>query len=736
MSSYNKCIYISIGFLVFGFGLFLFSTLTMKAIIADGAMSRAQLKEENSDLWAYLPGKSKVQIFKEHYFYNVENLEEIFYSNQRPKATEKGPYLVREYNEFINRTYSKDDSTVYFKYWKYHNISEEDQKKEEDLITTINLPSLAYWYQAKNASPSKIALKALYTVYQTLISDFYYGAIQQGVQTFYNNSTIFFDLFENNTYFDDNFKNLLAYDNNYGVYGNNNAFFIKAVMTHPSPDSKFLMDYWGLAEVEMEYFKNVFDLIKDLELNSDTQVDLAVKQWLDLSVIDGESIASRNKTSKGYPEYGAFLKFVLKTGKSSLNYEQARALFFDFNDVGRNPRIDDSSSLINKVNLEKIFQFKNEKDAIKFIDTQMKISNLTESELIYKYVLYANGELTFRYSAGGTKGIGALSDILSQALFKIFNTMGNDLFYGMLSNQLFKEYFSLQSCNDALNKIKLPSKFIIDSICSDDNLITDKFENMKIWINGILYQDPKFLKVLNNTQNGKLNEYDILELTQRNSNIVKFFENYVDTIFREYDISGNYLANNLMNLASYQWVYSKLTNSDYNVNSADSVIGWNPSHYKKAPEYSEYCKQFGYEINIDYQSIKEVANFDNMFSSKWIADAFINYYKNDSSSPFYSKQFINYLRYIFLNEVLNIFTTRPVKELLWGYEDDLLKYSKNKNYFLGGDPTISTTFSLLNNKSTPPDDDNVWSMDTGVLNYTKTRDYKTMSGYKNSSIVY
>ena len=156
---------------------------------------------------------------------------------------------------------------------------------------------------------------------------------------------------------------------------------------------------------------------------------------------------------------------------------------------------------------------------------------------------------------------------------------------------------------------------------------------------------------MNNTQNGKLNEYDILQLTQRNSNIVKFFENYVDKIFREYDISGNYLANNLMNLASYQWVYSKLTNSDYNVNSADSVIGWNPSHYKKAPEYSEYCKRFGHEINIDYQSIKEVANFDNMFSSKWVADAFINYYKNDSSSPFYSKQFINYLRYIFLNEV-------------------------------------------------------------------------------------
>jgi hypothetical protein len=736
MSSYNKYIYISVGVLIFGFALLLFSGLIMKGLIADQAITTAQLKEETSDLWAYLPGKSKVQLYKELFFYNVDNLEEIFYSNKKGKATEKGPYWVNEYDEYINRTYSENNSTVHFKFWRYHNTSEENIKKEEDLIRTINLPSLGFWYQAKNASPSQVGLKALYTIYQSLMSDFYYGAIQQAVQTIYNNSTSFLLRFESDFYFHDSFKNEIAYDTNYGVYGRNNAFFIKAVLTHPSTDSKFLMDFWGLTEVEMGYFKKIFLKARNTAFNGDTNVDIAAKQWLDLSVNKGNSIASLNITAPGYVEYGAFLKFVLNTGKSSLTYDQAKSLFFDFNDINRNPRINDSASLINKVNLEKIFRFKDQESAISFIDSQMKINNITESELIYKYIVYASSELAFRYSVGGTKGIGTLSDILSQALYQLLNTMGNDMFNGVLSNKLFVEYFSTMSCNEALDKIKLPSAFDVNSICAYENLITTKFENMKFWIDGILYGDKEFKNSLNITQKGNLNDYDFLELTKDNSTIVNHFDSYVKKIFEDYGIKGNYKAKNLMNLAAYQWVYSNVTKSSENYIAADSVIGWNPSHYKKAPEFSEFCKAFGYENNIDFESFKAVANFDNLFSSKWISISFINYYKNDTSSPFYSKQFISYLRYVFLNEVLNLFTSRSVKDLLWGYEDDLLKTVRETNYFLGGDPTVSSKFSLLNNQTYPPEDGTEWSMYTGMGDYTKLRTFISMFGYNDSTTVY
>ena len=735
MSSYNKYIYIAVGVLIFGVALLLFSGLIMKGLIQDEAINSAQLKEETSDLWAYLPGKSKVQLFKKHFFYNVENLDDIFYSNKKVNVTEMGPYWVNEYDEYMNRTYSQNNSIVSFKYWKYHNTSQENLNKEEELITTVNLPSLGFWYQAKNAAPSQVALKALYTIYQSLMSDFYFGAIQQAVQTIYTNSTSFLVRFESDLYFPDSFKSEIAYDTNYGVYGNNNAFFIKAVLTHPSTDSKFLMDYWGFTEVEMGYFKKIFLKAKATAFSDDSKVDLAAKQWLDLSVNKGNSIASLNVTAPGYVEYGAFLKFVLNTGKSSLTYDQAKVLFFNFNDIDRNPKIDDSASLINKVNLEKFFKFTDQESAISFIDNQMKINNKTESELIYKYVVYASSELAFRYSVGGTKGIGALSDILSQSLFQLFDNIGNDMFYGVLSNKLFVEYFSTMSCNEALNKLKLPSVYDVDSICAYENLITIKFDNMKYWIDGILYGDKEFQKHLNMTQKGKLNEYDIIELTNINSTIVLHFDSFAKKIFEDYGIKGNFKAKNLMNLAVYQWVYSNVTKSSENYVATDSVIGWNPTHYKKAPEFSEFCKAFGYDNNIDYDTMKSIASFDNLFSSKWIADSFINYYKNDTSSPFYSKQFISYLRYVLINEVLNLFSTRSVKELLWGYEDELLDTVKNTNYFLGGDPTVSTFFSLMNNQTNPPEDGSEWKMYTGVGDYTKTRNFKSMFGHNDSNIV-
>jgi hypothetical protein len=135
--------------------------------------------------------------------------------------------------------------------------------------------------------------------------------------------------------------------------------------------------------------------------------------------------------------------------------------------------------------------------------------------------------------------------------------------------------------------------------------------------------------------------------------------------------------------------------------------------------------------------MKKLTNFDNIYSSKWISDVFINYYKNSSTdNPFSQKPFINYLRFIFIHEVLGLFTTKMVKELIWGWDDDLLKLVKSTNYFKGGDPTVDSFFSIGNNRTSIPDDEYMWTMYTGSKDKKLTRQYKSVPGNNQSIITY
>lgn len=73
--------------------------------------------------------------------------------------------------------------------------------------------SLGVWYQAKTITRDKIALKALYTIYQGLTNDLYYRATMQAVQQGLNET-----VFNQYKYFSkEKVKNLL-YDSDYGLY--------------------------------------------------------------------------------------------------------------------------------------------------------------------------------------------------------------------------------------------------------------------------------------------------------------------------------------------------------------------------------------------------------------------------------------------------------------------------------------------------------------------------------------
>lgn len=745
----KKFIYIYSVFILIGIGIIGFS-IWMSFIIHDQAREGALMTEETNGLWGYIPGQANVSIFKIHSFFNLQDLDNVFFQNSKLVAEEMGPYTVQEYDEMINRTYSQDNSSVNFKMWRYHhNPTKDEDLKQKENITTINLPSLGVWYQAKNASPSQIALKGLYTIYKSLTSDFFYGAIQTAIQRLPPvNSTDYLSIFPD-IYFSEEFKKKMTYDKDFGLFGNNNAFFVKAVLTHPSSDSKFLMDFYNLQDVEMKYLKTYFNNAKLTALKNDSNIELGTKQWLDLSINSGDSISKLNSTAQGfYLEYGAYLKFILgKESRSNLTYDQAKKLFFEFNDPDdENYKSgiykDDSACLINKKNLDIILDPEiSEQKAIDYINNNLFIQNLDESKNIYGYLKYIVDEVAIGKFRGGNGATAAISDFLSQAIYQIFNSIGWDCYLGILQRNLYFNVFiqNNSTCFESLERISLPKKFDINLICSNPQLDTKKFENIKTWMNGILYKENLLKNLLNNTFNNSITEYDYISLINENSNILKTFVQYVDEIFTQYNIKGNYKAMDLTPIAISQFILGNATQSADTLQS-DSVKEWNQDHYKVQPEFVNFLKKFNYsKPNITVDQMLNIANFDNLYNSRWISDRFIEYYNSNISisnkSPFASREFIQYLRYVMVYEVLNIFTTKKAYDFLWGYEDELLKQVKETNYFLGGDPTVVTKFSFLNNMTEIPEDWDIWSMYTGKGDYKLTRAFKTVAGYNQSYIM-
>ena len=56
------------------------------------------------------------------------------------------------------------------------------------------------------------------------------------------------------------------------------------------------------------------------------------------------------------------------------------------------------------------------------------------------------------------------------------------------------------------------------------------------------------------------------------------------------------------------------------------------------------------------------------------------------------------------------------------------------NYYLGGDPTVDTLFTLLK-PTKVVDPGNFWTYYTGTDDYLKTRSFKSIFGYPESKVV-
>lgn len=143
MAKSFKCKFITLGtFWFISMLILLFSTIFLVLIMQGQATSQAVLSKDNEDLWAYIPGRSKVEIFQKLLFYSLENPSKILFSNNNENFTvdEKGPFSAKEYTEMLNIKYNETSESVGYNLYRYLNSTDKDYENQRSTILDILNP--------------------------------------------------------------------------------------------------------------------------------------------------------------------------------------------------------------------------------------------------------------------------------------------------------------------------------------------------------------------------------------------------------------------------------------------------------------------------------------------------------------------------------------------------------------------------------------------------------------------
>lgn len=141
MGKYNKLFISSIVVTIIGVLILIFSLFIFGALISSQAKSSAILAKDNVDLWGQVPGKSKVTIYRDQYFYVISNMADVILGKSKPVAKEIGPFRHTEAQNFTNPVFESNDTVVKYNLYKSYGKANDSVNDLNTNISILNLVS-------------------------------------------------------------------------------------------------------------------------------------------------------------------------------------------------------------------------------------------------------------------------------------------------------------------------------------------------------------------------------------------------------------------------------------------------------------------------------------------------------------------------------------------------------------------------------------------------------------------
>jgi len=649
----KPCCYLSCGLLgsLLTIGclfLAIFSLVWLEPILKEKAAEGALLLPESYQQWGQVPGSLDVNLTRRYTFFNFTNPFEVFFFNETPKFVQTTSHLYREYQNLSDPKYSsKDlDGSAMIVDFNFQLYNLPLAASPDDLVTTINLGALGFWYSAQRLPDYQIANYALNALVRSLEDDvpttLQAAAIQ--VECLSNTTKAqAVTIFSSAGIDDTDQQDLIWSDPVHGLgQRNTTGLWVHAIAGGPTSGAgKILGDYFYLTSQQLSGLLGTNSKLHSCVLGINTTVQngyqcptnpdgpycgpyfLITTQWCSQNitqspaggVIDSKpSVTFFNTTVSGYPEIAYFLTdyFIPKYNLDPVEYNISFSLDDAQKLLNYTPSTDskyctDEDTLLHVGNQQFIFTLGLEFDAdfeknqqynltiLQPIMDRFSLTSLQHAHVVWKYLQYFETEFILKESIGGNKGHLIFGQFVSQTLYQNFMQGVDNVLQDLTARIMIKNMTSNNvGCVELFeNSVGLEEA---DATTLCQNSILSPFNQTVI----------EFLVLVCSRIGGE--EYDLFRtttgLTQPQMTLLCKY-NGANTLFGLMTGSSIYLKDHYGCSASYagaarcssseiivkQWATSAITQNvpdllQDDFKTSDSLKDWYPDAFPKPWEYS------------------------------------------------------------------------------------------------------------------------------------------------------
>jgi len=711
-------------------GIGVFTITSMEKILKDQAAESAWLLPESYGQWGKVPGSLDVDLTRKYTFFNFTNAFEVFYFNETPKFVQTSSHIYREYQNLTDPKYSFPDiqnknTVVDFNYQVY---SLPIDASPSDLITTVNVGTLGFWYSAHNLPNHEFGTFALAATLRSLEED---------IPTTLQASAIQFQCIESQEKAneilskgfikDAELQDFIWNDPVHGM-GQRKTLPLWAHAIAGGPESgaaKMLGEYFYLTHNQLVNLLGESEHVESDLVSCVTGLNNTIKNGYNCSSIPCEpfylvsiqwtsqevtlhpaggiipakdSVTFYNETVDGYPEISYFLKeyFIPKYKVDPKEYnlifpvEMVSNLFNTTPSTG-SKYCTDPKTLLHFGNQKFIYDIGKEFDEkldlqiLEPLRERFELPSLQHAHVLWKYIVYFESEFIGKSSIGGNKAHSIMGQVASKALYETYITVSDFLLLD-LTARIVADNMTNNSI-DCVGLFEISTEISIDEatlVCQAKSLTPFNLTSIKLLI------------TICNRQGGE--EYnDFMEETG-----LKAFDlanlctaAAKNTFAGMMQASQLYLKNHYQCAPSYskakrcssqeiavmQWRNSFVTLNvppvlEGTFISSDSLKDWYPSKFSKPFEYLSVLNLLKKTLSpedlepIDYNIAKQLLTFDRLFSPVIAQSVFI-YWQTGKWSEFSETLFnikpyplITYLRYMIMDIGLGGFTQTRTVEEL------------------------------------------------------------------------